>query len=308
MTSAQEMQEDDSRKRRIATDSEGSDSESSEPSNTNTPTLHTNHTTHKRVRSNHNEVERKRRNQQRERLEELRLAVPSLAAQDRASAVTVYVRAREYIHELRGRLQEMERVLGSLGVGMEALKQRHLREQLTDNVGQSTPKHLAINTQTPNSQTQQQQQVNKPKYTPIAPLPANPAFLLAEAATSLPCIERPAGSVKQPDLARSSSSSADDFLALLQARKSSLILPAEDGVFFGKRGDSIHNFLHSGLSAILEESIQSDIRCGKCARGIQNLIMVDCERCHQWYHIRCVGLEATKIPVSWLCPECKPPV
>lgn len=94
-------------------------------------------------------------------------------------------------------------------------------------------------------------------------------------------------------------------MALLQARKSSLILPADDAVYFGKRSDSIHAFLHSGLSSVLEESVQADIRCAKCSRGINSLIMVDCDQCHAWYHIRCVGLEAAHIPVTWRCAECK---
>lgn len=259
----------------------------------------------KRVRVNHNEIERKRRNAQKARLEELRQVIPMLSGQDRASTVNIIVNAKDYIEQLKGRVADLERFVHSVqGVAGQAKQLRPSSSQ-----HQATPILP-----------------NVPGYTPIAPVPNqnHPALLLAEAASSLPAIERPV--TKGPSQARiaphrldennptianlsqamkrRSSSSGDDFLALLQARKSSLILPAEDGVYFGKRSDSIHNFLTSGLNSVLEENIQADIRCAKCSRGINSLIMVDCDRCHSWYHIRCVGLDAHHIPVSWKCPEC----
>jgi hypothetical protein len=241
---------------------------------------------------NHNEIERKRRNAQKERLEELRMCIPVLANQERASTVSIIMRAREYIDQLRTRILELERYVHSTG-----------------GTGAPGP-NIAMKQGVPIQRSLGQ----VPGYTPIAPNPRvelNPALLLAEAASTLPSIERPPPPQRQipkpPEPAliqKRDSSSGDDFLSLLQARKSSLILPAEDGIFFGKRSDSIHHFLTSGLSAVLEESVQVDIRCGKCARGIENLIMVDCESCHSWYHIRCLGMDANNIPVNWRCAEC----
>ena len=60
-----------------------------------------------RKRKNHNEIERRRRDVQRQKLEELRMSIPGLAL-DRASMITIIVKAKEYIDVLRNRVTELE--------------------------------------------------------------------------------------------------------------------------------------------------------------------------------------------------------
>jgi hypothetical protein len=149
----------------------------------------------------------------------------------------------------------------------------------------------------------------------------NHALLLADAASRIPAAQTGPSTAPvipllphqmlsvpgavQPEEKRPSTSSGSDFdlNTYLQDRKSSLILPTDDNVFLGKR-DSIQNFFTTGMPSILEESLQSDIRCCKCQRGINSLIMIDCDKCHSWYHIRCVGIDSANIPLTWTCTEC----
>jgi hypothetical protein len=58
-------------------------------------------------RQNHNEIEKKRRDQHRTRLEELRECIPSLVA-DRASAVTIVTEAAAHIRHLTRRNQQLK--------------------------------------------------------------------------------------------------------------------------------------------------------------------------------------------------------
>jgi len=89
-------------------------------------------------------------------------------------------------------------------------------------------------------------------------------------------------------------------------RKSSLIFPTGDSnLLFGQR-DSLQQLFAGIMPSLLEDTNQFDIKCVKCAGGINNLIMIDCDKCHEWYHIRCVGINTSAIPSNWLCPECSP--
>jgi len=90
-------------------------------------------------------------------------------------------------------------------------------------------------------------------------------------------------------------------------RESSLIMPIgrEDRAFFGKRDSGFQSFLSAPLPDVLGELGQLDIRCGKCAEGINSLVMIDCDSCQGWYHIRCIGIEFESIPAQWTCGECR---
>lgn len=98
----------------------------------------------------------------------------------------------------------------------------------------------------------------------------------------------------------------DESLIVGANRKdSALLLPTPDPATFvyGQR-DSMHAMFSLPLPHIIEPNHPSYVACGKCGRGVENLIMIDCDVCHRWYHIRCMSINPTSIPVRWTCPEC----
>lgn len=72
---------------------------------------------------------------------------------------------------------------------------------------------------------------------------------------------------------------------------------------FGKR-DSIQNFFSGTIPSMFDDGRTREICCSKCQRGVDNLVMIDCDRCHGWYHVRCVGIDPVFIPLQWSCGEC----
>lgn len=42
-----------------------------------------------------------------------------------------------------------------------------------------------------------------------------------------------------------------------------------------------------------------------CRRGHLDTFMVDCDRCHGWYHGSCIGITKDTVPDEWICDECK---
>ena len=112
-----------------------------------------------------------------------------------------------------------------------------------------------------------------------------------------------------PNTARPSLLSAvlqDTFHQGQRPRKDSgLLLPTEDPhtFYFGHR-DSMQTLMALPMPMIVDVNSQSYVQCLKCHRGVEGLVMIDCDRCRKWYHIRCVGIDSTSIPVNWTCPEC----
>lgn len=192
----------------------------------------------RRRRVNHNEIERARRVALKERLEELRMAIPVTASDPGASMVAIITAARDYIFSLNARIAQLE---GGI------------------------------------NDTVQRQDVLMPQPQFRSPKKLN------------------TGSRSPSELSLGSNSSG---------RKSSLLFPTHDssGIIKAER-DSLHN-LFSGLFPSFMEDSFTDIRCDKCHGGIQNLIMIDCDVCHAWYHIRCVGIATNGIPAAWTCKEC----
>mmetsp|Transcript_29228 Transcript_29228/g.60734 ORF Transcript_29228/g.60734 Transcript_29228/m.60734 type:complete len:1733 (-) Transcript_29228:882-6080(-) len=41
-----------------------------------------------------------------------------------------------------------------------------------------------------------------------------------------------------------------------------------------------------------------------CGRGNLDTFMLDCDRCHSWYHGSCVGITKDTVPEVWLCDDC----
>ena len=52
-----------------------------------------------------------------------------------------------------------------------------------------------------------------------------------------------------------------------------------------------------------EEPEQEVNRCF-CGRGNLDTFMVDCDRCHSWYHGSCVGISKDTVPDCWFCDDC----
>lgn len=226
----------------------------------------------RRRRANHNEIERHRRVQQKQRLLELRMAIPGLGEESMA-AIHVITRAKEYIDFLKGRVAELEmftRTLVEASRGQSTLNGNLIHQTLLSHPNLQPPQML----QPPQPQSPEKRKRTK---SPLADVMLSPSASLDDMEAS----------------------------AASRQRKSSLIFPTGDSnLLFGQR-DSLQQLFAGIMPSLLEDTNQFDIRCVKCAGGINNLIMIDCDKCHEWYHIRCVGINTSAIPSSWLCPECR---
>jgi hypothetical protein len=90
-------------------------------------------------------------------------------------------------------------------------------------------------------------------------------------------------------------------------RKSSLLLPTADpNLFLFGRRDSMQNLFAAPLSLIMEQQDppREVINCQQCKGSIENMIMIDCDVCHSWFHIKCIGLDPERIPIIWACMKC----
>jgi len=225
----------------------------------------------RRRRVNHNEIERQRRIQQRQRLHELCVSIPNLEHESMA-AVHVISRAKEYIDYLKGRVAELEvftRTLVEASRGQQTLNGNLIHQTLLSHQPHQMP-------QVAPSQSPEKRKRTK---SPLADMMLSPTM------ASMDTMETSAAS---------------------RQRKSSLIFPTGDSnLLFGQR-DSLQQLFAGVMPSLLEDTNQFDIRCVKCAGGINNLIMIDCDKCHEWYHIRCVGINTSTIPSNWLCQECRP--
>ena len=41
-----------------------------------------------------------------------------------------------------------------------------------------------------------------------------------------------------------------------------------------------------------------------CGRGDLDTFMIDCDRCHSWFHASCVGITKDAVPDTWFCDDC----
>ena len=54
--------------------------------------------------------------------------------------------------------------------------------------------------------------------------------------------------------------------------------------------------------------INDESKVNRCFCGRINLIdtyMLDCDRCHGWFHSSCVGIARDEVPSYWICDKCK---
>lgn len=320
----------------------------------------------KRRRSDHNEIERRRREIQRDRIEELRMVLPGSSSSSRLSTVNIVVRAKEYIEALRSRVADLESILAhyhperlkitqqqqsGLGTG-RAVAAKPLAPKVPEAAHPAiivAPRPFvplpSFTIQQPKLPIQQLSQSQpQPKSVPERKKSLTPTeeehlkrkildYFRSQRLLSTQShisAQRPADVVTPPfeliqenglhaiaeaitassetsskrDSGNSFNKSSDSELRdrFINRRKSSLLFSSGSGVFWNHRASSFTPELGSMFP--IEESLHLDIRCEKCQRGIDNLIMIDCEKCKLWYHLRCVNISPEAIPLTWTCPEC----
>lgn len=291
----------------------------------------------KKVRKNHNEFERKRRDLQRLRLEELRQAVPGLDS--KASMVAVLTGARQYITDLCARNRMLETAVvgpravplagdrwrAMQGFGVAAQSPRMAPPGPVAPPGPGAPTGPGAPPLGPATAQK------PPEMGPKALLPATtlaarssndgvlmrsvqprvtpePAKLFRQGRSELLDALPPVFGFGQGEAGRPSALSSkiqDSFYTSRPRKGSGVLLPTEDPqtFYFGHR-DGMQSMEAVPLPLILDQSSPAYVQCVGCKRGIDGLVMIDCDACRRWYHIRCVGIESTSIPVSWACPAC----
>jgi hypothetical protein len=269
----------------------------------------------RKIRKNHNEFERRRRDQQRQRLEELRQSIPGLDS--KASMVAVLTAAREYIDELKMRVGGTGG--GSSGGGIDTAPGHRADSSffLQDMI---SPPRSPLGMAAPTASTREfdanvllglPAEIRKGSSDSDEPRPIRKGR--SDALDVLPPLYgmQQQQSAFFPNQTRPSLmlSVMDESMIFGANRKdSALLLPTPDpGTFVYGQRDSMHALFSVPLPHISEPSHRSYVACGKCARGVENLIMIDCDVCHRWYHIRCMAINPTSIPVRWTCPECPQP-
>lgn len=237
-------------------------------------------------RINHNEIEKRRRDQQRLKLEELQQLLPDLR-NEKASFLDIISGAINYIKILEGRsrgsrpavVQSQQPFFFSAPAEPHTMAGDTLVSFFN---GMLAPGPTPAASPLKNVHSSDSRSSSPPlaSAAPLSPRKASKLF-------SVP---------------------AENEHVSRQRRESSILLPTNDPAkfVFGKR-DSQQNSL-SALFPLAFDDINTGttgaIKCGKCTRGVDNLIMIDCDRCQSWYHIRCVGIDPTQIPFQWTCSEC----
>lgn len=260
----------------------------------------------RKIRKNHNEFERRRRDQQRQRLEELRQSIPGLDS--KASMVAVLTAAREYIDELKMRV-------GGTGGGAapRADSSFFLQDMISpprSPLGMTGPPAnsrefdanvllgLPAEIRKGSSDSDEPRAIRKGRSDALEAFP--PIYGMQN--------QQPAFYPNQTRPSLMLSVMDESMIFGTNRKDSALLLPTPDPSTFvyGQR-DSMQTLFSVPLPHISEPSHPSYVACGKCARGVENLIMIDCDACHRWYHIRCMAINPTSIPVRWTCPECPQP-
>lgn len=306
----------------------------------------------RKVRKNHNEFERRRRDAQRQRLEELRISIPGL--DPKASMVTVLTEARRFIEELQERNAMLE-AGGGRGSGMPATARPAAVNTgfcpIQPKAPSTTPRLQSLNQAPPapkiyhtaaltshgygaataaaigpssnllakSMQPRQEETFRQGREQLVDNLPystgashnapsTTPIIMGNSTATTAnvyPNMTRPSliSSVIQESFMMPNNPS--DPASAAKRRDSGLLLPTDDpSIFYFGHRDSIQTMMAVPLPMILDDTSEAYVSCQKCQRGVDGLVMIDCDKCHRWYHIRCVGIDATSIPITWKCPEC----
>lgn len=305
----------------------------------------------KRIRANHNELERVRRNNQKLQLDMLRKALPFHDMDDKASMVSIIVRAREYIEMLESRVSELQtNIVPPLSQNSSDVTPSSPRPNIT----LTHPE--VLNVRVPSSAPRKSLGLNMPDF-PESPLQReqrlpsisaenihmhqgiqfyNPGFMQVPQPTITPTTTSPRRSVSplsergkeeaanqylnadvlrlyvsdnfkaRRGTLRLSSDEETNFMKGFNTRRSSsLLLPMPDDTVLIHQRDSIST-LFSGLfpDVVGNEAFnQQCLTCNKCKCGMNNMIMIDCDKCHKWYHIKCANVDSNFIPTNWNCCE-----
>lgn len=286
----------------------------------------------------HNEIERRRRDNQRDRLEELRRVLPN-TRDNKSSMVATIVRAREYIQQLHTRIGDLERMLamtqatafsgaavqgGAAPFGMSMalppiasahpatlapIAPRPLTAANLPTLPANHPAYTLTNITSSAGQVPHVTQTHDDDIAPKKGVPFKRGRHGSTALFTVPEDGKPNEVIHPPpqELHVSRRQSDGTEAPKRDRRDSALLLPTADPnlYLYGHR-DSMQNLFAAPLPFIMQQQDQNeaDLTCAKCARGINNLIMIDCDKCHTWYHIRCIGLDPERIPVHWTCQNC----
>lgn len=293
----------------------------------------------KRVRDNHNELERVRRNNQKAQLDALRMALPFQDMDEKASMVSIFIRAREYIGMLEQRIIELQ----STGIpavnGMPYLEQPVVPTPSASprrasklpsilnpvnegpsfspsNSFKSRERELSVNPDNiqvhhgisfynagflPSSTSPSPTFDSSLSQRPSSPL-TNDIHLNADALLNFVSDNF----IKNGHAQRLSAEDEKDFMKMFYKRRaSSLLMPIEGDTIMVQKRDSLSALFSGLLPDFIDSSCLSEveIKCIKCQRGMCNSIMIDCDRCHKWYHIKCVHIDSDAIPANWNCCE-----
>lgn len=283
-------------------------------------------------RLTHNEIERRRRDNQRDKLDELRSVIPNIN-DSRPSMIGTLIRAKEYIEALQGRVLELERILAAAATAPPMIPGQsfsgppgyppsgaypgmpHLQPPMDYGMSlgqQFTPKPTPGKRRSSSLERMMNPEADMNPFLGKAFKQGRQGsfanlFSIMEEAHQLSS-KAPRG---PSDRSGSLERRQGDIDALgyghADRRDSALLLPTADPnlYLYGHRG-SLNNLFAAPLNYILEQQEQPNdpISCHKCKHGIDNLIMIDCDNCHNWYHIRCIGMESENIPIKWICSEC----
>lgn len=323
--------------------------------------------TRKRIRDNHNELERARRNNQKAQLEALRLALPFQDMDEKASMVSIFIRAREYIGMLEQRIVELQTAssgtipsdayFAQMATNMSPkpqsiqipliFQQQNPQQNLQQNL-QQNPQHILPSQQQSPQQLPTQRERNpsvNPDHIQIHHgIPFyNPGFLPPQGSTeesnnllssissspttlnirkpSSPLSDRNSTSdalfnadllhsfvsdsfIKSGGIKRLSSHEEDVFMrGFAQRRSSTLLLPVDGNSVMVQKRDSLSALFSGLLPDIVDSSSlnSNNIKCSECQKGMSNMIMIDCDKCHKWYHIKCAHIDSNAIPTFWNC-------
>jgi hypothetical protein len=328
----------------------------------------------KHRRPDHNEIERKRRETQRDRLIELRQVLPGVSASSRLSTVNIIIRAKEYIESLKRRISELEGILAHYHPEIFKYSGKIFLNTSIPPLEQVETLSAAV----PGSPYMSKLAPKSPIYPSLPSFGPLPSFQILQKSHQMPAqttgsegvhedankplkkvkIEEPenipldeealkkrisgyfrsqiASSTTTPaplskksltyqlgrgndgwvegsglfTIAEVASSSDEHFKQqdlywkqnFFDRRDSSLLFTSSSGEVFWNKRD--HTSGSIGTMFPLEQTMHAEIRCGKCQRGLDNLIMIDCEKCKTWYHLRCVNIPPESIPLVWKCLEC----
>lgn len=306
----------------------------------------------KRIRDNHNELERVRRNNQKAHLEALRMALPFQDMDAKASMVSIFIRAREYIGMLEQRIIELQSgetpALGypagsalspTTATAAAATSSRTSKLPSILNPQNEGPSLSLSGSSSPFRGRERELSVNPDHVQVHHGIPFyNPGFMSSASNGSNsgsstmelpshlgPTTQRPSSPlinelqhlnadillnfvsdnfIKNGSVQRLSSDEERDFMRALNNRRgSSLLMPMENETVMVQKRDSLSALFSGLLPDFIDSSAvsETDIKCHKCQRGMNNMIMIDCDRCHKWYHIKCAHIDSGAIPTNWNC-------